>query len=380
MNNKVLFVDDDVNILSSFKRQLRGKYDLETAESGSRGIELLKQSGPFAVVVSDYRMPEMDGVEFLTEAKQIAPDTVRFMFTGQADMQAVVDIINKGSIFRFLAKPCPMELVEKNLNDGLEQYKLITAEKEILEKTLSGSVKMLAEILATVKPLAFSRAARVRLLSLQVARVCKMKNQWEMEIAALMSQIGCVTIPEDILTKVYSGLTPSPNEKELFQSHIITGRELISKIPRLEKVAKIIYYQEKNYDGSGFPRDEIKGNSIPLGARILRMLFAFDTFILSGESEEKALHKIKILKNTFDPAVVRALEKVITLKNRYRKIEIEVDKLNTGMIIAENIEVLSGDTVASKGQEITRSMIVLLNNFEKSEGLKKPIMVMSPKG
>ncbi|MDY6967569.1 MAG: HD domain-containing phosphohydrolase [Spirochaetota bacterium] len=380
MSNKVLFVDDDVNILSSFKRQLRSKFDVETAESGRKGLEILKNNGPYSIVVSDYRMPEMNGVEFLTEVREIAPDSVRFMLTGQADMQAVVDIVNKGSIFRFLIKPCPIELVEKNINDGIEQYNLIKAEKELLENTLSGSVKMLAEILATVKPLAFSRAARIRLLSIQLSKVCKMKNQWEMEIAAILSQIGCVTISEEILTKVYSGITPSQKEIEIFESHVTTGMELISKIPRLEKVAKIVYYQEKNYDGSGFPEDDVKGNSIPLGARILKILYAYDTFLLSGASEDQALQRIKLLKNRFDPAIVHVFDKVMSLKKKYKKVEIELDKLNTSMIIAEDIEIMSGVTVASKGQEVTSSTIVLLKNFEKSEGLKKPIMVLSPQG
>jgi response regulator RpfG family c-di-GMP phosphodiesterase len=118
-------VDDDRNILSSFQRQFHSIYETLIAENAYDGLKIIEMKGPVAVVVSDYRMPEMNGVEFLTRVREISPDTVRFMLTGQADMEAVIKVINEGRIFRLLTKPCLPDLMKKNIEDGIDQYKLI---------------------------------------------------------------------------------------------------------------------------------------------------------------------------------------------------------------------------------------------------------------
>lgn len=124
MDEKILFVDDDGNFLSANKRLLRSRYEVITADSGKQGIIALKENGPIAVVVSDFRMPEMNGVQFLSNARQITPDTVRILFTGQADMQAAIDAVNECNIFHFLTKPCENQTLIKVLNSAIEQYRL----------------------------------------------------------------------------------------------------------------------------------------------------------------------------------------------------------------------------------------------------------------
>ena len=135
MTDKILFVDDDVNLLASFKRQLRKQFQIETAIGGPQGLELVDQNGPYAVIVSDFRMPHMDGIEFLSRVREIAPDTVRIMLTGNADMQAAIQAVNEGNIFRFLTKPCAMDLLGESLNTGIEQYQRTTREREYNERS-----------------------------------------------------------------------------------------------------------------------------------------------------------------------------------------------------------------------------------------------------
>jgi DNA-binding NtrC family response regulator len=184
MTEKILFVDDDPNALSAHRRDLHRTFDIETAESGEAGLEILASHGPFALVIADMRMPGMDGVQFLARVREAFPDTVRMMLTGQADMQSAIDAVNRGFIFRFLLKPCPPETLTAALNAGLEQFRLIMAERELLEKTLVGSVKMLADMLSIANPAAFSRAARVRRLVTHVARELKLADPWQLELAA----------------------------------------------------------------------------------------------------------------------------------------------------------------------------------------------------
>jgi serine phosphatase RsbU (regulator of sigma subunit) len=135
LTDKILFVDDDANLLASFRRQLRKQFQIETAIGGSEGLDLVEQNGPYSVIVSDFRMPHMDGIEFLTRVREIAPDTVRIMLTGNADMQAAIQAVNEGNIFRFLTKPCSADVLGESLNTGIEQYQQVTREREYNEKS-----------------------------------------------------------------------------------------------------------------------------------------------------------------------------------------------------------------------------------------------------
>ncbi len=187
---KILLVDDEEHVLSGYKRNLRNNFDVETADSGQLGLKKVKNEGPFAVVISDFKMPEMNGNQFLKGVKTIAPDTVRMMLTGYADLSSTIDAVNDGNIFRLLTKPCPLEKLIASINDGVRQYDLISTEKTLLDKTLKGTIKMLIEILSVVNPIAFSRASRFQKFVPQISNLLNIKNVWELEIATLLSQIG----------------------------------------------------------------------------------------------------------------------------------------------------------------------------------------------
>ena len=143
MKPKILLVDDEVNVLQAYTRVLRSRFALESAESGSQALEVLKANGPFAAIVSDMRMPGMDGVELLSWVRELYPDTVRIMLTGNADQQTATDAVNQGAIFRFLSKPCDSEVLASTLEQAIRQHELITSEKSLLQDTLKGSIRML---------------------------------------------------------------------------------------------------------------------------------------------------------------------------------------------------------------------------------------------
>ncbi|MCX8054340.1 MAG: SpoIIE family protein phosphatase [Ignavibacteria bacterium] len=134
MNKKILFVDDEINVLHGYRRNLRSLFDVHIANSGSEALKIISEQGDFAVIISDYRMPEMDGIELLHKVKEISPDTIRIILTGFADMQIAIEAINEGNIFRFLTKPLPTDKLINSINDALEQYRLITTEKELTRK------------------------------------------------------------------------------------------------------------------------------------------------------------------------------------------------------------------------------------------------------
>src|SRR6266545_5472783 len=141
-SNRILFVDDDPNALAGFQRALKGQFEIEIAQGSQHGLNALATRPPYAVIVSDMRMPVMNGVKFLHRVQEVAPDTVRIMLTGNADLQTAIDAVNESSVFQFLCKPCPPGQLAKTLAAGVAHYELICRERELLEKTLQGSVKV----------------------------------------------------------------------------------------------------------------------------------------------------------------------------------------------------------------------------------------------
>ena len=160
---RILCVDDEVNIRQSLIRVLRPRFDVVTAESGAAGLEALKKDRSFVVIVSDMRMPGMRGTEFLRQARLVTPDTVRVLLTAHADFNVAIDAINAGNVFRFLAKPCSPVLLLKTMEVAVEQYRLITADRNLLEEKLAATASELvrAERLATHRHLREWGGARV---------------------------------------------------------------------------------------------------------------------------------------------------------------------------------------------------------------------------
>ncbi len=376
MNKKILCVDDDEHILESYRRSIRKFFQIETALGGEEGLQKEADSGPFAVVVSDLKMPGMDGIQFLTKMRACAPDSVRIMLTGQADLNTAIDAVNEGNIFRFLTKPCTVEALLKAVSDGVEQYRLITAEKELLEKTLSGSIKLLTEVLSLVSPAAFGKSLRIQRYMRSLAVALGRESSWEFDLAGLLSQIGYVTIPPEIQNKVEKNLKLASDELSMFNEHPGIAQDLISNIPRLEAIAEIIAYQEKDFNGEGPPEEQTSGEDIPLGARALHVANNFDTLVMGGETHKAAIFKLKAQEGRFDPAVITALQSIYKAEAHYEAKSLDIIDLRPGMILADDVYAATGVLLVPKGQEATTALIAKLKNFNVSMGVKQPISVV----
>lgn len=363
MSAKVLFVDDEPNVLQSIKRTLRKEFDLDTAEGGDEALQLLNANGAYAVIVSDMRMPGMNGVELLARAKIEFPDTVRMMLTGNADQQTAVDAVNHGDIFRFMNKPCETKELANAVSSGIRQHQLITAERELLENTLRGSIKALADILSLTNPEVFGRTTRLKHRARQLANVLSLTEPWQIESAAMLSQIGCVTISEDVVRRRANGETLSAEEESEFAGHAAVGADLVMKIPRMEDVAQSIRYQEKNFDGSGFPTDGLSGDDIPDGARLLKVVIDLDAAESSGLDPAAALDKLKQHASFYDPAILAALETSLAQETGLRCVTTDIRKLTDAMILAQNVVTFENVLLIAKGQEMTLSARRHLQNY-----------------
>jgi response regulator RpfG family c-di-GMP phosphodiesterase len=376
MAEKILFVDDEPNVLAAYERQLRKQFDVATMPSGESGLQAIAASGPYAVVVSDFRMPNMDGIQFLSRVKQISTDTVRMILTGYAEIQTAIEAVNEGNIFRFLTKPCPPDSLAKAVMAGVEQYRLVTAERELLEQTLKGTIQVLTELLALVNPEAFGRCSRIQKRMGAIALHKGLTDVWQYETAAMLSQIGGVILPGKILRRVYNGERLSDEESQLFEMHPMVGSDLIAKIPRMDQIARMIAYQEKLFDGRGVPQDGLHGKEIPLGARMLKVVLDFDILEAKGIPRDKAFRNLKERVGWYDPEILDILEEILQVAGTEEVKLVMVQNLDVDMVLTEDVVSESGLLLIAKGLEMNSLMLAGLKNFSKSARIKEPIRVL----
>lgn len=388
MTTKILCIDDEPNILDGYRRSLRRQFEIDTASGGAEALRKIAESGPYAVLVTDMRMPGMDGIEFLKQAQAVAPDSVRMMLTGNADQHTAAEAVNRGHVFRFLNKPCPPEELAQALNVGLEQYRLITAEKELLEKTLGGSIRMLIEILGMVDPELFGRAQtlrqNMRLLTaaLQAAdAVPPSEPVWALDLAALLAEVGAVAVPSGIARKVQQRAPMTQMEQKIWQRVPETGYQLLRNIPRLEPVAEAIRYQHKHFDGGGTPEEAPEGYLIPLGARMLKVLLDLMDFQAMNVSRPGAFITMQRQASQYDPqvlaAAVRCLGGVPEEAPEPTSTPISLSRLCCGHILVADVESLDGRVLLPAGRQVTDLLLQKLNNYAALAGIKEPLRVQA---
>jgi response regulator RpfG family c-di-GMP phosphodiesterase len=373
--NSILIVDDEPNILVAYKRMMEKKYAIKTAASGSAGLTLLDAAGPFSVVISDYRMPGMNGIKFLTKVRELHPDTIRVILTGYADVSLAIEAVNEGNVFRFLTKPCPHDRLMSAVESCIEQYRLVTAEKELLDKTLKGSIKVMIDVLTVANPAAFERAKRLRLLAGRIASELELRNSWKVEVAALLSQIGWIAVPGGILEKSISGEDMSKEEEELMHTYPDVGKNLIRSIPRLEDIADAIGMQLEHHRTVGESGPDTNRDSETV-TRILQAALDYDMLIHSGKPAPEAVASMQKYRERYDLRVLSALETIAseTIHDYITK-EIRIDDLRAGMVVAEDIVDLNGFSLLTKGNELSEAMLMRLQNFNMLQGIREPVRI-----
>lgn len=375
---KILFVDDDPNILASFLRQLRKRFSVDTALGAAKAFELMKVQGPYAVVVSDFMMPGMDGVELLGRVLQRSPDTVRILLTGYANVETAIRAVNEGNIFRLLTKPVELDTLGRALVDGIRQYRLHRAERDVMERTLAGSIKLLTDMLTLLHPEAMGRTDRIRRLTDGIAANLGFENDWVLSNAAMLSQIGLVIMPPDSVHRVYAGLELSEEDRQLFAMHAMVAADLIKNVPRLEDVARVVSLQDKNFDGTGPPAEEIAGEDIPIQARVLKAALDYDLLLARTGKVQASLDEMRDRKGHYDPRVLGALANFATQGRRYIPPgQVNIDDLTENMILAEDVCASDGRVILPRGHRVTRLMVRHLQNFHKHTGVREPIKVVN---
>jgi response regulator RpfG family c-di-GMP phosphodiesterase len=427
----VLLVDDEESILNSLRRLLRGQpYDLLLATSGAQALEILAQQ-PVNLVMSDARMPGMDGASLLAHVRERYPATARIMLTGYADPAAIIKAINDGQIHRYISKPWNDEELLLILRQSLEhqhseqerqrlerltrvqndQLKLLnsTLEKHVAARTaeLQQTADMLdlayeelkhsyvtgTEVFSLLANLRLPPAKQTNRQIIELVRsYCKQHgldeaSSRDLTMAAALYNIGKLSWTDAMMT------TPSDllrhTERERYRGYPKQSESLLMTLDPMKDAARLILHHQERWDGSGFP-DRLKGEGIPFGSRLLKLAVDFVELqrglILERQmnSDEALLYLRQYAGRLYDPDLVEDFIQVcaaflsdVTLADPSVKV-LSTRDLAAGMILARNLNADNGMLLLNAGKVLSALLVEKLIAFEAMEGGKYTIFVKVP--
>jgi CheY-like chemotaxis protein len=354
---RILCVDDEPRVVEGLAAHLRRDYQVLIANGASSALQLLKEQGAPSVVVSDMRMPGMDGATLLKHVKQLYPETTRILLTGDPGRDAAIAGVNEGQIFRFLTKPCPPDQLRAAINAGVVQHQLLTAEKVLLQETLIGCIRALVDALALTNPIAFGRARRVQHLATELAAAIGRKGFWQLEAAAMLSQIGYISLPGELVEKLYYGKRLTPEERVLANGAPDVAQKLLGAIPRLEQVLGILAASQRQ-------KSDASEGLIGEGAAILRLVLEYDSQVTQGQPVNVAVQALRAHTGGHDTKLIESLESLVGMAAGAQEvIEVPVGRVAPGMVFMNDLRTQVGTLLVPKGFEVTEAFLERVRNF-----------------
>jgi response regulator RpfG family c-di-GMP phosphodiesterase len=413
----LLFVDDEPGILSSLKRLFRPHgYRILTAGSGAEGLQLLEHEA-VDLVVSDMRMPEMDGAKFLEAVRARWPEVIRILLTGYADIGSTVSAINRGEVYRYIAKPwddndivlivrkalerAALErenrrlaaLIQRQndelreLNTGLEdKVSQRTAElgqinaflnlaNDELKRNFMVSIKMFSSLIEMREGAVGGHSRRVAELARQLASRMGLDAgaQRDLFLAGLLHDVGKIGFPDALLARPVSRM--SGEDQARYRRHPVAGEAALMPLAELQQVARIVRSHHERHDGLGFP-DGLAGADIPLGARLLSAVNDFDA-LQTGALAEKRLHAQEARDSLiagrgrrYDPEVVDALVEMLAqaAPTLVRERVVAAPDLHTGMVLAQDLLSPAGTLLLAADYVLDAKLVRHIQDFARREG------------
>lgn len=358
---RVLCVDDEPRVVEGLAVHLRRGYEVLTALGGEEALERLRSAGPVAVIVSDMRMPGMDGATLLATVRKLYPDTTRILLTGEPGRDAVVSAVNKGQIFRFLTKPCPAEELTACIDAAASQHRLVTAERVLLQETLIGCIRALVDVLALTNPVAFGRASRLRQQAMAFAEhVGCAQGNWQLEAAAMLSQIGFLSLPAELVEKIYYGESLTPDERVLAEGVPEVAAKLLGHIPRLEPVLQIL--AALTYSNEQLAR--LGDGMIGTAARIVLLTLDFDALTSKGHSPDTAIQLLQQRPERYGAKLAKDFATHLGASSgETQVVGIPLRLVRPGMIILQDVRTELGTLLVPRGFEVTERFVERIRNF-----------------
>lgn len=366
----VLFVDDEPNVLSGIRRQLRRSFTVDTADSPEQGLRKLEDAA-YPVIVSDMRMPGMNGAQFLAAARRLQPNAVRMVLSGEANIDAAIDAVNSGAIYRYLRKPTDSATLIAGVTSALERHRTDEAERRLLEDTLGGAVETLLEALQLAHPNAFRTSSRVARIATDLGTAVSFEPAWELVVASRLVLMGCIALADSTLAQATMEGTPD----EAFRRHAAIGEQLVERIPRLERAARMIGHHldtPTREQLDAFDTLDVQTR----GAIVLGIAAETDRRVSRGQTRPQVLA-------AFEKRLPATLLKALAGTRMLPEGEVDlrtllIDDLDVGMICQEPIETTAGLKLTSSGTEITLAMKTRIVNFHRSVGCREPVVVAVP--
>lgn len=314
----ILIVDDEFDNLQLLKRTLRRKYNILTASNGREALEVVEKEGTnISLIVSDQRMPQMTGTEFLSKVAEEHPYIIKMLLTGYTDLDAMVDGVNKCNLFQYISKPVDPSDLELIVNNGIDAYELTLSKNTLLNdlrELFFTTIKSISSALDAKDTYTHGHSHRVTLFSLIIAQEMGLEDSYieEIETAGLLHDIGKIGVPEDILCKP-GKLTDE--EYEIIKQHAGRAKKILDSIPSLRHVSEWASCHHERWDGRGYP-NKLEGEGIPLPARILAVADTYDAMTSNrsyrkGLPHEVAAEEIKNCSGSqFDPQMIEIFNKV----------------------------------------------------------------------
>lgn len=378
LREKILIVDDMPENIDILVALLEKKYQVIVATNGIKALAIAKKTLPDLILL-DIMMPLMGGFEVCSKLKndKSTMDIPIIFLTAMGDVEDKMKGFNLGAV-DYITKPFQVQEVNVRVKTQIELKKSKQASHELLTKTLSGSVKTLVDILSVVNPVAFSQGSRIKNYVKQIVEGIGISDIWQFEIAAILSQVGCYTLPVDLLEKVYSGKKLTLTEKQLFSKHPAAGSKLVSNIPGLEAISTMIARQQeplgKEYENTRF----VDRDYGILGAQILNIAINFDLFVNTGGLPTVAIDKMREQAYIYDTAILDVFERTLKRRNEINIMNVSLDMLKPGMIAEDGILSNTGTLLIAKGTEISDYIKEHLVIFNRKTQIKEPIKVRVP--
>ncbi|MBT3258148.1 MAG: response regulator [Deltaproteobacteria bacterium] len=377
----VLVVDDteaNVDILVDALGEL---YDVSVAMDGREAMETVADEPPDLILL-DIMMPEMDGYEVCQRLK----GHERYAKIPIIFLTALTEIENKTKGFQlgavdYITKPFEIAEVKARVQTHL---KLALAEWELQDlvvKTLGGAIEVLTEILSVANPTAFSRTSRLKRHANALMAAFNLKDFWQIRMAAMLSQIGCIAVSPDTIEKIFRGQNVLVKERERYDRHPQIGYELIRKIPRLTEVAEIIARQQDLQKKTGFKGDEQVPRLIQIGSQILKLVLAYEKLTYSGKSSVDAMTELKQSEGEYSPKLLEKFSQIVEREPQPAKMDvrkISPRDVTVGMVLAKDIITSSGSVLVKAGTQINPFLFEILHNSSKSEYSEDTFEVFVP--
>jgi len=370
----VLCVDDERRIVEGIAVILRREFEVSTALNGPDALHLLSQRADTAVVISDMKMPGMDGATLLAQVLEMAPDCTRILLTGETGQRPAVAAVNDGQIFRFLTKPCSPEKLLTAVRAALRQHQLITAEKVLLQETVLGSIRALMDVLAIVNPIAFGRGSRIKRLAMRLAEAAGMRPGWELEAAALLSQIGHVSLPVELVEKSVNGERLDTAEALLLGQAPTLTQGLLARIPRLENVAAALTLATHG-------RLKVLASAeVEAMAAVLMIVLEFDCLTSKHHGAGDAIATLQARYGRKHAQLLKHLAELPGMGESTPRVrELKLQDVQPGMILMDDVRTGAGILLVSRGYEVSQSFVERMRNFGQNVLGEKVRVQLTPK-